>query len=183
MYLYKLAKVSSFNSLHSLPHTVLRSRFNEVHTILERVYEEHKEEQPVVRSVLGCLQELLAAQDGPNWSTPLVKKAYQQILILSANASPKARKRAQDAIRVILSRPPPPTAIHPAADMTADFILRVLHEATKSDQQAAQQMLALLQTIVPYWPPHVSILIKKDREILTFFLEILCLMSSVTSTS
>ncbi|KAG1462814.1 hypothetical protein G6F55_002744 [Rhizopus delemar] len=137
-----------------LPHTVLRSRFNEVHTILERVYEEHKEEQPVVRSVLGCLQELLAAQDGPNWSTPLVKKAYQQILILSANASPKARKRAQDAIRVILSRPPPPTAIHPAADMTADFILRVLHEATKSDQQAAQQMLALLQTIVPYWPPH-----------------------------
>lgn len=98
----------------------------------------------------------MAAQDGPNWSTPLVKKAYQQILILSANASPKARKRAQDAVRIILSRPPPPTAIHPAADMTADFILRVLHEATKSDQHAAQQMLALLQTIVPYWPPHVS---------------------------
>jgi ribosomal RNA-processing protein 12 len=39
--------------------------------------------------------------------------------------------------------------------MTADFILRVLHETSKSDQHAAQQMLALLQTIVPYWPPHV----------------------------
>ncbi|RCH84314.1 hypothetical protein CU097_002971 [Rhizopus azygosporus] len=137
-----------------LPHSVLRSKFSDVLSVLEKIYEEHKEEQPVVRSVIGCLQELLAAQDGPNWSTPLVKKAYQQILILSANASPKARKRAQDAVRIILSRPPPPTAIHPAADMTADFILRVLHEATKSDQHAAQQMLALLQTIVPYWPPH-----------------------------
>lgn len=40
--------------------------------------------------------------------------------------------------------------------MTSEFILRVLHETSKSDQHAAQQMLALLQTIVPYWPPHVS---------------------------
>lgn len=151
-----LITIKPLLTINSLPHSVLRSKFSDVLSVLEKIYEEHKEEQPVVRSVIGCLQELLAAQDGPNWSTPLVKKAYQQILILSANASPKARKRAQDAVRIILSRPPPPTAIHPAADMTADFILRVLHEATKSDQHAAQQMLALLQTIVPYWPPHVS---------------------------
>ncbi|KAG1463939.1 hypothetical protein G6F56_005184 [Rhizopus delemar] len=136
-----------------LPHSVLRSKFNEVHSILEKTLDENKEEQPIVRSVIGCLQELLAAQDGATWSSPLVKKGYQQILILSANASPKARKKAQDAVRVILSRPPPPVMIHPAADMTADFVLRVLQEATKSDQQSAQQVLALLQTIVPYWPP------------------------------
>lgn len=43
--------------------------------------------------------------------------------------------------------------------MTADFILRVLHETSKSDQHAAQQMLALLQTIVPYWPPHVCLFV------------------------
>ncbi|KAI8979642.1 NUC173 domain-containing protein [Mycotypha africana] len=137
-----------------LPHSVLRSKFAEIIGVIEPTYEEHKDEQPIVRSIIGCLQELLAAQDGPNWSMPLTKKAYQQLLILSANASPKARKRAQDAIRSILSRPPPPVAVHPAADMTADFILRVLHEASKSNQHAAQQMLALLQMIVPYWPSH-----------------------------
>ncbi|KAI9247319.1 NUC173 domain-containing protein [Sporodiniella umbellata] len=146
--LYVLDEVFPF-----LPQSVLRSKFNEVHAILEKVFEEHKEENPIVRSIIGCFQELLAFQDGPNWTMPLVKKAYQQILILSVNASPKARKKAQGAVQVILSRPPPPIMIHPAADMTADFVLRVLREATKSDQQAAQQVLALLQTIVPYWPP------------------------------
>lgn len=67
----------------------------------------------------------------------------------------KARKGAQDAIRYVLSRPPPPTTVHPAAGMTAEFVLRVLQEATKLDQHAAQQILALLKTIVPYWPPNV----------------------------
>ncbi|RCH92144.1 hypothetical protein CU098_002645 [Rhizopus stolonifer] len=38
--------------------------------------------------------------------------------------------------------------------MTAEFVLRVLQETSKSEQHAAQHMLALLQTIVPYWPPH-----------------------------
>ncbi|GAA5803658.1 NUC173 domain-containing protein [Helicostylum pulchrum] len=145
--LYILDEVFPF-----LPHSVLRSKFADIIAILESTFETHKEEQPIVRPILGCLQELLAAQDAPNWSMPVTKKAYQLLLVLSANASPKARKRAQDAVRNILSRPPPPTIVHPAADMTADFVLRVLHETSKSDQHAAQQMLALLQTIVPYWP-------------------------------
>lgn len=147
--LYLLDEVFPF-----LPHSILRSKFADIIAIIENVFESHKDEQPIVRSIVGCLQELLAAQDGPNWSMPVTKKAFQQLLILSANASPKARKRAQDAVRNVLSRPPPPTLIHPAADMTAEFVLRVLHETSKSDQHAAQQMLALLQTIVPYWPPH-----------------------------
>ncbi|KAI8641706.1 NUC173 domain-containing protein [Parasitella parasitica] len=137
-----------------LPHSVLRSKFADIIAIMETIFEQHKDEQPIVRSIIGCLQELLAAQDALNWTMPVTKKAFQQLLILSANASPKARKRAQDAVRNVLSRPPPPTATHPAAEMTSEFILRVLHETSKSDQHAAQQMLALLQTIVPYWPVH-----------------------------
>ncbi|KAF7732160.1 hypothetical protein EC973_006415 [Apophysomyces ossiformis] len=138
----------------SLPQTVLRSKFGVVMPVLENAYEQHKAEQPVVRSIIGCLQELLAAQDSATWNMPTVKKAYQLLLILSANAQPKARKRAHDAVRVILSRPPPPAFVHPAAGLTAEFTLRVLYETTKSDQHAAQQTLALLQSIVPYWPPN-----------------------------
>ncbi|KAG0173889.1 hypothetical protein DFQ28_004848 [Apophysomyces sp. BC1034] len=138
----------------SLPQSVLRSKFSVVMPILENTYEQHKSEQPVVRSIIGCMQELLAAQDSATWSMPAVKKAYQLLLILSANAQPKARKRAQDAVRTILSRPPPPAFVHPAAGITAEFTLRVLYETTKADQHAAQQTLALLQSIVPYWPPN-----------------------------
>ncbi|KAI7864923.1 NUC173 domain-containing protein [Spinellus fusiger] len=145
--LYLLDEVFPF-----LPPTVLRSKFSAIHIILETAYEQFKNEQPVVRSVVGCWQELLAAQDGTAWSMPATKKAFQVLLILCANAQPKARKRAHDAVRSILSRPPPPTIMHPAATLTAEFTLRVLHETTKTDQHAAQQILALLQSIVVYWP-------------------------------
>ncbi|KAI9263281.1 NUC173 domain-containing protein [Phascolomyces articulosus] len=137
-----------------LPQSVLRSKFNDIMPILEGVYELNKDQQPVVRSIIGCMQELLANQDASVWSMPLAKKAYQMLLILSANASPKARKAAQDAVRSILSRSPPPCTVHPAANGTAEFILRVLQETTKSDQHATQQILALLRSIIPYWPPN-----------------------------
>jgi hypothetical protein len=58
-------------------------------TIIEGAFEQHKEEQPIVRSIIGCLEVLLKNQDGATWSMPMIKKAYQQLLILSANASPK----------------------------------------------------------------------------------------------
>lgn len=73
--------------------------------------------------------------------------------------------------------------------MTADFVLRVLHETSKSDQHAAQQMLALLQTIVPYWPASVSVFFYFIFTYITLLilftmsLEILYFMSNFTSTS
>ncbi|KAG2219452.1 hypothetical protein INT45_008100 [Circinella minor] len=137
-----------------LPQSVIRSKFNDIMPILEGVYELNKDQQPIVRSIIGCMQELLANQDASIWGMPLAKKAYQMLLILSANASPKARKAAQDAVRSILSRSPPPCTIHPAANGTAEFILRVLNETTKNDQHATQQILSLLQSIIPYWPPN-----------------------------
>ncbi|KAI9302249.1 NUC173 domain-containing protein [Cunninghamella echinulata] len=140
--------------LSEVPVSVLRSKFSTVIPILESFYEKYSNEQPIVRSIIGCYQSFLVVQDSNNWSMPTTKKCYQLLLILSANASPKARKRAQDAIRAILSNPPPPSVIHPAAHITAEFILKVLHEATKTNQHAAQQILALLQTIVQYWPPN-----------------------------
>ncbi|KAI7875658.1 NUC173-domain-containing protein [Lichtheimia hyalospora FSU 10163] len=138
--------------LGSLPQAVVRSKFNDIMHVLEVVYEHHKDEQPVLRSVVGCLQELLVKQDANAWSMPVTKKAFQMLLLLSVNTSVKARKAAHDAIRVILSSPPPPTAQHPAANATADFVLRILHETNKNDQHAAQQILSLLQSIVAYWP-------------------------------
>ena len=70
---------------------MLRSKFADIIAIIEKVFEQHKDEQPIVRSIIGCLQELLAAQDAPNWTMPVTKKAFQQLLILSANASPKVK--------------------------------------------------------------------------------------------
>ncbi|ORX55604.1 NUC173-domain-containing protein [Hesseltinella vesiculosa] len=146
--LYLLAAV-----LKHVPTSVLRSKFSTVMPMFEAIYEQHSHDQPMVRAIVECMASFLLAQDAHLWSMPATKKYYQTLLILSANATPKARKDAQEAVQSILANPPPPTTVHPASSMTAEFILKVLHEATKSNQQAAQQILALLQSIVQYWPP------------------------------
>ncbi|KAI8061708.1 NUC173 domain-containing protein [Gongronella butleri] len=139
--------------LKYVPTSVLRAKFGAVLPMLEAIYEQHSQNQPMVRAIIDCMTVFLVAQDANMWSMPATKKYYQTLLILSANATPKARKDAQDAVTSILSQPPPPTTVHPAAAMTADFILKVLHQATKTNQQAAQQILSLLQSIVQFWPP------------------------------
>lgn len=42
-----------------------------------------------MRSIVGCLQELLVNLDAAMWSIPFAKKSYHLLLVLSANASPK----------------------------------------------------------------------------------------------
>lgn len=135
-----------------LPASVLRQKCADVLPILLAALEEDSEDQPVARSTIGCIEPLLIAQDVAFWNQPQAKKMYQALLVMSVDAKPKSRKRAQDAVKHILSRPPPPSVQHPASNMTAEFTLRVLKEATKNDQAAAQKLLAMLKTIVPYWP-------------------------------
>ncbi|KAG2186425.1 hypothetical protein INT43_002863 [Umbelopsis isabellina] len=135
-----------------LPQSVLRQKYTDVLPILIAAMEEDAEDQPVVRSTVGCIEPLLIAQDGSVWNQIVTKKAYQALLLMSVDGKPKSRKRAQDAVKTILASPPPPTVQHPASNLTADFTLKVLKEATKTDQNAAQKLLALLKSIVPFWP-------------------------------
>ncbi|RUS35558.1 hypothetical protein BC938DRAFT_478477 [Jimgerdemannia flammicorona] len=135
-----------------LPQSVLRSKFPEVLVILATSLEKDKAEAPTIRSVIGCLETLLIAQDTATWIQATTKKAFQTLLVLSIDPRPKVRKRAQDASRKILTHLPPPTVQHPAAPMTADFCLRVLKECTKTDQQSALHVLALVKMIVAVWP-------------------------------
>ncbi|RUS18456.1 hypothetical protein BC937DRAFT_88762 [Endogone sp. FLAS-F59071] len=107
--------------------------------------------------VIGCLEALLIAQDTATWIQAAAKKAFQTLLVLSIDQRPKVRKRAQEAARKILTHPPPPTIQHPAASMTAEFCLRVLKECTKTDQQSALHVLALVKTIVEVWPVSASL--------------------------
>lgn len=82
----------------SLPQAVVRSKFNDTMHVLEVIYEHHKDEQPVLRSVVGCLQELLVKQDANAWSMPVTKKAFQMLLLLSVNTSVKVNSEKRDPI-------------------------------------------------------------------------------------
>ncbi|KAJ2891474.1 pre-rRNA processing protein, partial [Coemansia aciculifera] len=100
---------------------------------------------------ISCLETVLAAQDAGSWGLAISQGTFRSLLALSTDSKPKIRKRAQEAVSSLLSRPPPPSVVHPAAHITARFVVDTLSEA-KSDAQAALHILQLLKATDMTWP-------------------------------
>ncbi|KAJ3179679.1 hypothetical protein HDU87_002885 [Geranomyces variabilis] len=121
-----------------IPGAILKLKFETIAQTLGATLEVYQEDQPLVRSVLACFEFLLAAQDTAKWNTDVTcKKLFQVLLIMSVDGRPKVRRRAHEAVKRILSRPPPPTTHHPATLPTIEFTLRSLQEYAESVGTAA----------------------------------------------
>ncbi|KAI8912901.1 armadillo-type protein [Powellomyces hirtus] len=121
-----------------IPSSILKLKFHDIAKTLGATLELYQDDQPLVRSVLTCFEFLLAAQDNAKWSSDVTcKKLFQVLLIMSVDGRPKVRRRAHDAVKRLLSRPPPPTALHPATLTTIEFSLRSLDEYTESVNNTA----------------------------------------------
>jgi len=117
-----------------VPAPLLRSKFSQILTSLAPALTHHDVDAPFLRSSIGCLESLLVSQDAPAWALPQTqigpRRAIAGLLTLAADHRPKVRKRAQDAITLVLKNPPPsPSLDHPTADMCAETALRSLSEA------------------------------------------------------
>ena len=117
-----------------VPAPLLRSKFSQILTSLAPALIHHDVDAPFLRSSIGCLESLLISQDTPAWALPTTqigpRRAIAGLLTLAADHRPKVRKRAQDAITLVLKSPPPsPSLDHPAADMCAETALRSLSDA------------------------------------------------------
>ena len=93
-----------------------------------------------MRSSIGCLGTLLLAQDTAAWALPQSqagpRKAILELLALAADARPKVRKRAQEALTEVLQhRPQLPASDHPASDLCAAFALNAVIAAVESENQ------------------------------------------------
>ncbi|RKO85855.1 hypothetical protein BDK51DRAFT_1726, partial [Blyttiomyces helicus] len=98
-----------------IPTPILRHKFADIARPLGLTLETHQDQAPLVRSITSCLEYLLLAQDNATWTTDATcKKLFQVLLILSLDARPKVRRRSHEAVRRLLSRPPPPSLHHPA---------------------------------------------------------------------
>ncbi|OZJ02702.1 hypothetical protein BZG36_03856 [Bifiguratus adelaidae] len=139
--------------LPHVPQSISRQRFTETLTILLTALKSHTTEAPIVRSVLGCLEALIIAQDGPTWKQPTTRKAFQALIMLCNDGRPKVRKRAQDAVRNVVTTPPLPMVVHPAAGMVADWCLQSLSNMKKRDESgSAIHVLTLLKHVVVMLP-------------------------------
>jgi len=130
-----------------------------------------------MRSLVTCLEYLLIAQDQTTWNHTTTLKALQTLLILSLDSRPKPRKRAQEAVRNIVTRPPLMMMVHPGMKVVVQTTLQILKEsgngvasaAGAKDKDNATQMilhtLQLVRMVGKAWPAEVTIQQQKDRKL------------------
>ncbi|KAJ1988392.1 pre-rRNA processing protein [Coemansia spiralis] len=138
-----------------LPHVssqVLRAKFTTMMAVLSQSLDLGSADVALLRSVVSCLETVLVSQDAGSWNQPIAQGTFKSLLALSTDSKPKIRKRAQEAVSVLLSQPPPPAAVHPAASIAVRFVLDMLSNA-KADTQSAIYTLQLVKLTDMIWPP------------------------------
>lgn len=137
--IYLLDLVTSY-----VPSTLLRTQFNTILSSLAPSLSASTTNAPLLRSAIGCLESLLVAQDATTWNLPQSQTSPRQavpvLLSLAIDSRPKIRKRAHDALTVVLKNPPPGPAIdHPAAELCAVAAQNNLKNAVDTAHQSKRQ--------------------------------------------
>ncbi|KAF9159752.1 hypothetical protein DFQ26_006208 [Actinomortierella ambigua] len=149
----------------NVPASVLRSQFTATLSLITTLLaQQPPPSAPSVRSLIACTEHLLIAQDSATWNHTTTLKALQTLLILSLDSRPKPRKRAQEAVRNIVTHPPLMLLVHPGMKVVVQTTLQVLKEsgqgvvsaAGSKDKENASQMvlhtLYLVRMIAKAWP-------------------------------
>ncbi|KAI8323111.1 NUC173-domain-containing protein, partial [Martensiomyces pterosporus] len=138
--------------LPHVSHNTLRAKFTTMMAVLSQSLDLGSADVALLRAVIACLEAVLIAQDAGSWEQPISQGSLRSLLTLATDSKPKIRKRAQEAVAKLLAHPPPPSVVHPAAAVTARFVLDILAQA-KSDMQSAMHTLQLVKSIDMTWPP------------------------------
>ncbi|KAF9397097.1 hypothetical protein BGX21_009265 [Mortierella sp. AD011] len=149
----------------NVPVSVLRSQYTATLSVITTILAlQPPPTAPSLRSLITCLEHLLIAQDSVAWTHTTTLKALQTLLILSLDSRPKPRKRAQEAVRNIVTHPPLMMIIHPGMKVVVQTTLQVLKEsgngvvgaAGSKDKDSATQMilhtLQLVRMVAKAWP-------------------------------
>ncbi|KAI9209400.1 armadillo-type protein [Polychytrium aggregatum] len=140
-----------------VPSNVLKLKFADITKTLSETLELHQQHAPLVRALIGCIEFLLVAQESSTWSSAEAKGLLKSLLFLCLDSRPKVRRRANDALRRVLSRPPPPALHHPGTIPTIDFCARHLEEyrsaKTSQEKKALEthvlHILVFLKMLLP----------------------------------
>ncbi|KWU41894.1 putative ribosomal protein [Rhodotorula sp. JG-1b] len=126
---------------------------------------------PALKSLIAIAQYLIASLPVPTLERDREgsRAVYATLLSLTADARPKVRRRAQEAVHAILKSPPPPAVLHPYADESAEWICTKLDEALRAakrggkalaqsttenspDESRAIALLTFIKNLGPTWP-------------------------------
>ncbi|KAJ3216464.1 hypothetical protein HDU67_009419 [Dinochytrium kinnereticum] len=153
-----------------IPSNILRFKFHEIATTVGATLQDHSSSTPIVRDALSCVEYLLVAQDASSWNAAFnigslppksseLRALFQIVLLSAIDERPKIRKRGQDSLKRLLTRPPPPSLHHPATIHVIDYCSGLINaflnrdSAGKGDAKTKEtqvlHVLVLLKTILP----------------------------------
>ncbi|KAK9475750.1 NUC173 domain-containing protein [Lipomyces japonicus] len=115
------------------PSSLLISKFSSILSLLSPALTHADSTSALIRSAIGALETILAAQDSSSWLISVnesgPRMALSGLLSLSLDERPKVRKRAQEAVTAVLSAVPAgPSPVHPALATSADISLNSAKE-------------------------------------------------------
>ncbi|KAF9429858.1 hypothetical protein BGZ94_009186 [Podila epigama] len=141
----------------NVPTGVLRSQYTATLSVFTTILAlQPPPSAPSMRSLVTCVEHLLIAQDAATWAMTETLMALQTLLILSLDSRPKPRKRAQEAVRNIVTQPPLMMVVHPGMKVVVKTTLQILKESgagvvgaagSKDKDQATQMILHTLQLV------------------------------------
>lgn len=142
--------------IKSVPDGILQAKFSKSCQVLVKILASHASDGTpgLLRPLLGCLCRLLSVQEGAVWSESSTMTTYNGLLSFVVHTKPKVRRAAQEAVTVLLKKPPGEMPHHPASSGTVKFCVQQIEEHGSSSQGAVTTLhvIGILKEILPLLP-------------------------------
>lgn len=158
--------------LITVPKEILQNQFKKVSKIFYEIFKKYSttDDHLIIRHCIECLSILLQAQDNNTWTDDLTIKICDEILSFSIHTKPKIRKKAQNAICMILNNFEVNNCnglkmYHPAASQVGNNCLSILKNTdTSSSNTKTLHLLSFLKEIINKLPENIVKLITNELE-------------------
>ncbi|EDO48743.1 predicted protein [Nematostella vectensis] len=138
-----------------VPESILKTKFSKASQVILSSLAAYAGDggSSLLKSLLGCLCQLLVIQERAVWSESSTVKIYHGLLSFTIHSKPKVRKSAHEAVHLLLRSPPAGTEFHPAAAVTAKFAIQQIQQHGGSSQAVTTlHIIGLLKEILPCLP-------------------------------
>lgn len=141
--LYLIAIVIPF-----VPPALLRSQSPTLLSILAPLLPHTNSHAPSLRSLITIFGAFISSLDSHSLDAPGLRNAFSTLVDHTIDPRPKVRRKAIEAVRDILSNPPPPLQVHPWRVRVGEWACAVL-QTQSAEPETLIHLLASLKMLVP----------------------------------
>ncbi|KAL8279515.1 hypothetical protein RQP46_008077 [Phenoliferia psychrophenolica] len=128
---------------------------------VDPLFKAYSSEAPALKSLLSIASSTLSNVPLVQLSTgPVPKRVFTSVLLLTTDARPKVRRKAQEVVADVLANPPAPAMQHPYRQESSSWIADRLDEAVRGakrsgegDEARAIALLVFVKNLGASWDP------------------------------